>query len=45
MTFATKMVKYSIKNISGNNEAVFFKLGTKIVLQQQQQQQQQQQYL
>jgi len=29
MRFATKMVKYWIKNISGNIEAVFFKLGTR----------------
>ena len=31
MRFPTKMVKYWIKNISGNVEAVFFKLGTKHV--------------
>ena len=29
MRSATKIIKYSIKNISGNTEAVFFKLGTR----------------
>ena len=29
MRFATKIVKYCIKNISGNVEAVFLKLGTR----------------
>ena len=29
MRFAAKMVKYLLKNISGTNEAVFFKLAAR----------------